>query len=619
MPLFSPFRAALMMICIVLGLTALLGRVAYLQTYGREQTIQRAERQQHSTEPLISRRGNIFDRNGILMAGTVQTSTLFVDPSFLFQVYQQDGRSLVDLDDAIEKLAEVIGADSFELARLLGRRSEARFVKLAENLDELSVRHIRELNIPGIGIQPTNVRYYPAGSVAAHVLGGVGKDGTGLEGLELKFEKILAGRDGYKRTLKTARRQGLSVAAEDYLPPQHGRHLMLTIDSNIQLIAEQELAAACRQYKAVSGEVVVIDPRNGDILALANYPTFNPQNLEDSTAEMRLNRAIVVPYEPGSTLKPFLVGPALAERITRADEVFPIHGPSYKSSLRSKPVIDVHPYPSLATWDVLVKSSNIGMVMLAERMGKERMWNALAGFRFGRKTGIELPGEDPGLLRAAKNWGNSDMVSTAQGYSMMVTPLQLARAFCAYANGGRLITPRIVKGTLDATGAIVKSEDATELQMLPEVVDPITAAEVKRILSDVPIRGTGTKARSHIWNIFGKTGTAHVAKAGSYNESSYTSSFVGGAPAENPRVVIALIIHEPDRGIAHYGGVVSAPAAGRVIERTLAYLQVPASPDLPLPPSRIADVLYGFNPNQYKRKPSQWIPHAMQATTSARD
>ena len=435
MPVFSPVRAAVVMLGLLLAFTALIARVAYLQTYGRENTIRQADRQQHQIEQLKARRGGIFDRNGILMAGTIQTSTLFCDPFFMLQQFQAEGRSLVEMDDAIEKLADMIGGDAYEIGLLLSDRSTSRYIKLAENLDEVTVRHIRELNLPGVGILPTNARYYPAGSLAAHILGGVGKDGTGLEGLELKFEKVLAGKDGFKRTLKTARRQAVSVAAEDYLPPQHGQHLVLSIDANIQMIAEQELAAACTEYKAQRGEVVVIDPRNGDVLALANWPTFNPQNLEDSPAEVRLNRAIVVPYEPGSTLKPFLMGPALAWRVTRINEVFPIHGPTYKSSLRSKLVEDVHPYTTLSAWDILVKSSNIGMTMLAERLGKERMHKALSSFKFGQPTDIELPGEDPGLLRPAKIWGNSDMVSTAQGYSVMVTPLQLARGFCAYANG----------------------------------------------------------------------------------------------------------------------------------------------------------------------------------------
>jgi cell division protein FtsI/penicillin-binding protein 2 len=277
-----------------------------------------------------------------------------------------------------------------------------------------------------------------------------------------------------------------------------------------------------------------------------------------------------------------------------------VHGPTYKSPLRAKPVVDVHGYDQLALWDVLVKSSNIGMTMLGERMGKENVYRALKSWNFGQQTGIELPGEDPGLIKPFTKWANSDLVSAVQGYSIMVTPLQLARGFCAYANGGHLVTPRIVQGVLDEDGNIISRTQPPQLKNMPQVIDPDTAAQVRRILCDVVIRGTATKARSQIWNIFGKTGTAHISAGGGYNEESFTSSFIGGAPYENPRLVIAMVIHDPERSLGHYGGFVSAPAASRTLERALAYLQVPASPDLPLPPPQVANVLYEYDAKLYQ-------------------
>jgi cell division protein FtsI/penicillin-binding protein 2 len=624
-PAFSTLRAAFVMTLILGGLVALTGRVAYLQTYGREQTIRRAERQQHINEVLRARRGCIFDATGMLVAGTVQQKALFVDPKFMQQCFEADGRSLVDMDEAIAKLAALIDRDAFELSTLLGDRYESRYVKIAENLDDGTAAAIRQLDLPGVGLTPMNVRFYPMGSIAAHVLGGTGKEGTGLEGVELRFEKELAGRDGFKRTLKDARRRPIAVAAEDYLSPAHGQHLVLTIDANIQMIAEQELAAQCEAFRAGRGEAIVMDPKTGDVLAMANWPTFNPQNMEDSTPDVRRNRCLTDPYEPGSTFKPFIVGPAIAQRVTRPGEVWPIAGRSYKSPLRSKLVTDVHGYGPLSTWDVLVKSSNVGMTMLAERLGKVRTHAALETWGFGKPTGIELPGEDPGYLKPPKRWADSDLVSAVQGYSIMVTPIQLARAFSAYANGGRLVQPRIVRGVLDADGSVVSRTEATNLNMLPEVLDPMTAAAMKRIMSDTVVRGTATKARSQAWNLFGKTGTAHVAKGGSYNETSYTSSFVAGAPAESPRLVIAFIIHEPDRdhavkqGLSYYGGAVAAPGAGRLMERALAYLQVPASPDLPPPPPQIASVLVNYNPKVYQRQQPKKPDVAKQPTASAAD
>jgi cell division protein FtsI (penicillin-binding protein 3) len=397
---------------------------------------------------------------------------------------------------------------------------------------------------------------------------------------------------------------------------------MLTIDANVQMIAEQELAHTCAEYRAKRGEAVVMNPKTGEILAMANWPAFNPQNLEDSKPEIRRNRCLTDPYEPGSTIKPFIVGPALQMRVTKPNEVWSMPGYSYHSSLRRKPVTDVKKsYDELATWDILVKSSNIGMTMIGERLGKERVFNALARWQFGQQTKIELPGEDAGLLRPAEKWADSDVVSSVQGYSVMVTPLQLARAFCAYANGGRLVKPTLVRGVLDADGRLVAKTNPGRLELMPEVLDPETAAEMKRILCDTVVRGTASKARSDTWNIFGKTGTAHVSGGASgYDSERYNVSFLAGAPAEDPQIVVAFIIHEPDKehaveqGLSYYGGAVAAPGAGKLIERTLTYMQTPESGELPPPPPEIAAVLYKYNPNVYKRK-----NHEIAASASIHD
>ncbi len=605
MPTFSLRRAAAIMLLLFFALSGMIGRVAYLETYGRERTINSADRQQHVMEKLVSRRGCIYDANGCLMAGTIQTQTLYVDPKFLYDWYQTDGKSLATMDEDIRRLAKLIDKDPFELSQTLSEKYDTRFLKIAENLDEQAVEEILKLNIPGIGVQPQNQRYYPMGSIAAHLLGGVGKDDQGqaekgLEGLELRFNKELAGKDGSQRVLKDARRRALAVAAEDYFPPQHGQHLILTIDSCIQMIAEQELARTCNEFKAQRGEVVVMDPKTGDVLALANWPTFNPQNLDDSQQEVRRNRCLTDPYEPGSTFKPFIAGPALKQGITKVSEVFPVHGPHYVTSYGRK-VTDVHGYDQLAFWDVLVKSSNIGMCMLGERMGNQKLYNAMRSFGFGHTTGIELPGEDPGRVNPLAKWTKYSTESVSQGYEVMVTPLQLCRAFCAYGNGGHLVSPRIVKGTLTPDGQIASRTQTTSLQLMPSVLDPTTALEVRRVLCDVVVRGTATKARSKTWNIFGKTGTAHISTGkGGYSDSKFTSSFMAGAPFEDPKLVVTMIIHEPDKAIAHYGGAVAAPGATKLIERSLAYLQVRSSPDLPVPSPAVAAVLYGYNEKLYK-------------------
>ncbi len=608
---FSVTRARVAVVCLLAVFTALAGRVVFLQTYGRQHTIRRAERQQYQTRILHYRRGCIYDRNGMELAGSVQTPSLFIDPKFLQDQFQEEGHSLIEMDRMIGRLAALIEKDPFELSQMLGDKATSRYVRVADHLDEQTCAEIRKLDLPGVGLEPSNVRHYPMGAIAAHLLGGTGADGAGLEGLELQYEKTLTGQDGFERTLKDARHRPLKTAAYDYLPARHGQHLMLTIDANIQMLAEQELAGTCKEYRAKRGEVVVMDPKTGEVLALANWPAFNPENLEDSTPDVRRNRAITDPYEPGSTIKPFIVGPALQWRATRVEEVWKMPGGSYRSSLRRKPVTDVHAYPELCTWDVLVKSSNIGMTMLGERLGKNRVYGALGKFQFGQPTGIEMPGEDPGLLKPVRKWADSDVVSAVQGYSVMVTPLQLARSFCAYANGGRLVKPTLVRGVLGDDGRVIAKTKPGQLEMMPEVLDPMTAAEMKRVLCDTVVRGTASKARSDVWNIFGKTGTAHISGGtAGYDNERYTSSFIAGAPAEDPQVVIAFIIHEPDKkhalqnNLSYFGGAVAAPGASKLIERVLTYLNVPSSPELPLPAPQIANVLHNFNAKVYHRKPA---------------
>lgn len=544
---FSSARAGGMLLLIFAAFAALVGRVAYLQTYGRERTIRQAEREHHQSEVWYARRGGIFDAKGQLLACTVQANTLFVDPHFMFEAYQQPEEkkkkklTLVTMDEDVARLARAIDRTPFELSQLISDHADSHYLVLAENVDEHLAAMIEKMNIPGVGFIPANQRYYPMGSVAAHLLGGTGADGEGLEGLELKFNKVLSGIDGFKRTLKTAQRRPIGVDAEDYVPPQHGQYLVLTIDANIQIIAEQELKATCEKFGAKHGEVVVMDPRTGEILALANYPTFNPQNLNDSSPETRLDRAIVVPYEPGSTFKPFIVGPALSWRLTRPGEVMPIHGPIYHVASYRRTVTDVHGYDALAVWDVLVKSSNIGASMIAERLGNPRLFKAITSFGFGRPTGVELPGEDEGRVNPLNKWTKYSTESVAQGYEVMITPIQLARAFCTYANGGHLVPPHVVKGVLDADGNVIDRVQPVKTEQLPRVIDQSTADEVRRILSDVVIRGTATGARSNTWNIFGKTGTAHITEGAHYSATKFNSSFVAGAPYENPRLVVSTL------------------------------------------------------------------------------
>ncbi len=610
---FSPLRAAVLFGCIAVGLLGLVARVAYLQTYGRQQQVLRADRQHHQGEVLPARRGSIFDANGALIAGSVQDCGVYVDPHFMHEQYQEQNR-FNEMDKDIARLANLLEREPMALSKLISDESQQRFLRISEAVDERTAQAVKALKLPGVGLMPMNRRVYPMGSLAAHIIGGVQPDQIGLDGLEMKYDKLLAGKDGYQRILKDARRRGLGVSEDDYVEPQHGQHLVLTIDANMQLIAEQELAAACKKFRSDKGEVILLDPYTGEVLALADYPTFSPQAPSDSKPDVRRNNALVSPYEPGSAIKPFIVGPALTQQVTTASRVWPINAISWATPYGRR-ITDTHGYGPLTTWDVLVKSSNIGMSMLSEQMGNARLHPALVSFGFGKRSGIELPGEDPGLINPLARWGSHSTESVAQGYEMMVTPLQLARAFCVYANGGYLPPIRIIKGTVDPNGDIRCRNAAPDVSTLSRPVTPEAAMQIRRILADVPLRGTasgishpiaGTKTYDvptwYIWNIFGKTGTAHISegKAG-YSGTRFNSTFLGAAPYEKPRLVVAMTLHDPDRSIAHYGGTVSAPASARILGRCLAYLQVEPSPELEPPPAEVMAHLVNFDPKIYQK------------------
>jgi cell division protein FtsI (penicillin-binding protein 3) len=598
---FSPTRASLGLGLIACLMLTLLGRVYWLQTYGRAPVLEKAERQQHSIERLAARRGSIFDSTGQLLAGSIQTQTLFVDTKEVIETAQTVSGGESQLEKNLASLGKLIDRDGFELLQLIGEKYPARYIEIAHDLDTSTIAAVQKLDIAGVGTMPANKRIYPMGSLAAHVLGTVGSDGVGLDGVELQFNEHLSGKDGEKRSLKDARRRSISTDEADYRPATHGEHLVLTIDANIQAIVEQELTATCRQYDAAAGEAVVIDPMTGAVIALANYPTFSPGAIEDSRPAQRTNRALVSPYEPGSTIKPFIVSRALdRKQVTLADN-FDIHGPRWKTPY-NRTITDVHGYDRLALWDVLVKSSNIGMCQLGERLGNPELHSTLTAFGFGSRSEIDIPGEDDGVVRPLKKWSKHSTDSIAQGYEMLVTPMQMARAMSAIANGGKLVTPYVVAGTIDAENDLHPIRENVSKRVFTKVIEPETAASIRRVLADIPVRGTATKARNDKYNIFGKTGTAHRAVNGVYDQDHYTSSFVGGAPFENPRLVIAFVIHDPDRSKAHYGGIVAAPGASRLLERALTYLQVPPSPTLTPPPAYLVDRLFNFDPKIYERK-----------------
>lgn len=636
-------RVAAVLTVLACGFTAMAARVAYLQTYGREETVRRADRQQHRQQVLPARRGSVFDRNGLLMAGTAQSRVLFADPQFMTEQFavraQQErdrlarraeliarGKAVSDptpeqqaraaevfpgryrpwdvgidtaIDAALTEVAQLLHVAPAEIIRQVRLKPDARFVRLVERVDDAAAARITALRIPGLGFSPMPVRTYPMGELAAHILGGLSSDGSGIDGLEQRYESILRGRDGFLRQLSDSRGRPIAATADDFVAPTHGRHLVLSIDMNIQMIAEQELRASIAEFNAKSGEVIVMDPWTGEILALANWPTYDPAAYLDVDADARRNRALVAPYEPGSTIKPFIVGPALEDGVIRMADIFNLHGGKYRTPY-GRLIQDVAPYDRLNVWDILVKSSNVGMSLITQRMSNNQLHDALTGFGFGRPSGIELPGETRGRLNPVRQWSRLTPDSLAMGYEVMVTPLQLAAATCVLANGGVLVRPTILKGIVDDNGAIepVSNRGGQGTRAL----EPQTAADIRNALADVLARGTGTRARSDTYNLFGKTGTAHLVDPATrrYSNDRYTSSFVGGAPLEHPRLVVAFVIHEAEKkGRQYFGGTTAAPGAALVLERSLRYLGVEPSPPLQPPPPHLMAGLHNFRTTPY--------------------
>ncbi len=608
-----------------LAMVYLGGRVAYLQTNDKNDQRKKLELQQYRTEVLQARRGCIFDRNGLLLAGNERRYNVFIDPKFMMGEFANLKIKPTDGSDpevarkrlwqeAVQKICTTVGITEAEFAGSVKDWSTQKYVRIAIEKPEevaLAVSKLRmtvpgwkqDQPIPGVGTTAVTIRTYPMGTMAAQLLGGVSADGGGLEGLELQFDSLLAGRNGFCREQTTKERRGFDVADDDLQLPVHGQHLVLTIDANIQTIAEKELTEACVENQVDRGECVVLDPKTGEVLAMAHWPTYDPADVRNiRTPKGKVNpvknRALYDAYEPGSTIKPFIVSPALADGVTTISEMWHTQTP-YITATGRRITDHGSGYPTLSTWDVLVKSSNVGMVHLAERLGSTRLRDELTRWEFGQKTGIELRGESRGRLKPLTSIGKKDVESMGMGYALMVTPVQLVRGIAAIANGGILPPVEIIKGEVAADGSI---KDLNLPHKEPRrVLDAATAADVRRILADVPIRGTAkaVSPRPVTWTVFGKTGTAHVVSGSRYTDK-YTASFIGGAPLEDPRLVIAVVLHEVPKlsKDAYFGGKASAPAAIAILERSLNLMQVPASPPIPLPPDSVK--LWNYKPDEYK-------------------
>lgn len=548
-------RGRWVLVAAALWVGLMAGRLYQLQVVEHERYVLRAAGQQKRPVTLDAPRGTIYDRRGRELAISVEVDSAAVNPA-----------AVGDPEAVAVELAAVLGESRRHmLARL---NSDGYFAWIKRKLDEPEARGLRELELPGVSFLKESKRYYPQRTVAGRMLGFVGTDNYGLGGLEARYEKTIAGQAVKRTLLRDARDVPLLFPSQAHAEPAPGDDLYLTLDATIQYITERELAVTVERHNARRGTAVVLDPRSGEVLAMASYPFFDPNEFSSYRPHERADPAISHAYEPGSTFKVVAAAAALEESLFDPGDVFDCErGSLVLDGVRIK---DHKSFDMLTFREVLEKSSNVGTMKIAAAVGARRLHEQIEAFGFGRRTGIDLPGESPGIVRPLDAWQPRSYAYISFGQEIAITPLQLAAAFGAIANGGTLYRPFVVAGSA--------AEGGTAERRQPQIVGhPIrrsTALTLERMLEGVVADGTGTQARVDGYRVAGKTGTAQkVGPGGGYSATDYVASFAGFAPARDPAVVAVVVIDEP-RG-SYHGGEVAAPTFARIVEQVLFYLGVP--------------------------------------------
>ena len=547
-------------------MVAVFGRLSYLQLFRHGEYLARAQRQQQRTIEITPKRGTIFDRNRKPLAMSIPVDSAFGVPS-----------EIVDEHLAARLLSGVVGKPQEELeARFESSRS---FVWIARKLPPEKAEAITALNLKGIYLQKENQRFYPKRDLAAHVLGFVDLDEKGLGGIEYELDNEIRGESGKIVVMEDARKRWFDGSQAKL---EAGADVFLTLDEKIQYLAQRELDQAIASTHAIAGTAVVMNPNTGEILALANWPTFNPNRASDAKAEARMDRAVSALYEPGSTFKLITLAAAFNEGITRPSEVFDCENGSVL--VAGHRIHDHKRFGLLNVSQILAHSSDVGAIKIALRLQAPRFYDYIRAFGFGTPTGVDLPGESKGLLRPLENWGSFSIGSISMGQEIGVTPIQLIAAVSAIANGGLLYKPHVV-AQLQRAGHALQIDDVLEPMEPKRVVRPETAATLRRLMEGVVLEGTGPKARLDGWTSAGKTGSAQKIdpSTGRYSRTQFIASFTGFAPINNPAVAILVSLDSPVG--QHEGGEVAAPVFKRIAEAVLTYLDVPR--DVPLNPKLI--------------------------------
>ncbi len=554
-------RARILWIFLLLfmSLGGIAAKLFFLQVRQGDRLAERALKQYERHLPIVSRRGTIYDRTGRELAVSLKVTSVFAQPA-----------AVEDAAGTAAALAPLLRQSAGEiLARLT---TDKPFVWLQRQLDPPKADAISDLNLKGIGLFPESRRYYPRQELAAHVLGMVGLDDRGLEGLEHQYDDLLGGQPQFVVAQQDA--LGRIIFRQEEPEPQRPIFdVTLTIDEVLQYITERELQRAVERSRAKAGTAIVMDPWTGEILALANQPTFDPNLYKQTSSAARRNRAATDAFEPGSVFKVILMAGALEEGVVRPSDQF--YGENGAIEVGRTTIRDHEKYGWLTAQEILIHSSNVGAIKIGQKLGKSLYYHYISSFGFGSLTGLDLPGETPGLMRRPKGWSALSLPVLSLGQEISVTPVQIATAFAAVANGGNLVRPHVVRALRAPDGLLQRQ---VEPVVIRRVISAETAQTLFGILRGVVEEGTGKEAALAEYTVAGKTGTAQKMDpaTGRYSHQKVVASFVGAVPAEAPRLVILVLIDEPE--ILRWGGSIAAPAFREIARDAMKYLQVPPSP-----------------------------------------
>jgi cell division protein FtsI (penicillin-binding protein 3) len=554
------WRSKLIVAAIALGFLGLAGRAAWVQVFGNDFFQKQGEVRFGRTLELPANRGRILDRNGLLLATSVPAPSIWAIPE---DVERDKGK--------LQRLAKLLEMPLADLNKKL-ENEDKTFVWVKRQVDESVAKEIAALNLRGIHQRMEYRRQYPEGEAAAHIVGFTNVEDKGQEGMELAFEKELAGRTGSRRVIKDRLGRVVEDVGEQS-PPVDGRDLQLSVDSKVQFFAYQKLRDAVLENKARAGSVVVLDAHTGEVLALANYPSYSPGKRQNLSGEQLRNRALTDVFEPGSTMKPFTVG--LAMETGRVTAQTPIQTAPGYVVIGGARISDSHAHGVLTVQQVIQKSSNIGTLKIALQMQPREMWELFSGAGFGQKPQITFPGAVSGRLRPYKTWKPVEQATMSYGYGLSASLFQMARSYTVFANDGLIIPATLLKSDDRPVGTRVFSEK--------------TAAEIRTMLQMAAgPGGTAPKAQTLGYSVGGKSGTAHKQVGKSYASNKYRSWFVGLAPIDKPRIIVAVMVDEPSAG-KYFGGDVAAPVFSATVQQTLRMMGV--QPDMNVKPQIVVDAV----------------------------